>query len=478
MAYKHGAFSSESKSSVLVANESGANISFVVGTAPINLVDEKNVNKLIRLSNYEEAIKYFGFDADYASYTLSEALDVFFAKYKVGPVYFVNVLDPTKHKKVATPEINPQINGQVILSQHGAIKSSVVVTVETKVKDLGKDYTLAFNDDNLLVVTVLESGTIKPSDSLTIAYDVLDASKVKASDIVGGIDTSGVYSGIQLAQKAYPQYNEVLGSLIAPGWSQDITVAFALLANAKNLNDVFLANAIVDLDTSKAKMYQDAVQIKQKAGLVDPLLNVCFADLYVDKQKYNQSTFLAALKQYVAYENDSVPNQSPSNKAYYIDGYKLNGVDLFLDIKQSQYLNGNGIIVARNGVSGWRCWGNRTACFPSNTDVKDYDIAVRDMGNFLRNTCVLTTDQMVDGQLDRDFILRVEETLERYIDGLVGRKKLISGKISFLKERNPLAELLNGNIYFAVSYCTPVTVSSITTDLAFNVYDLNKVFGE
>jgi phage tail sheath protein FI len=476
--YKHGSFSKESATSVLVVTDSGANISFVVGTAPINTTDETNVNELKRLANYEDAVKAFGFDHDYAKYSLSEAIDIFFTKYQIAPVYFVNVLDPTKHKKAATPETNPQINGQVILSQKDAIKSSVVVSVGKDTKKLDIDYSLAFNEDNQLIVTIIDESSIKPSDELTIAYDVFDITKVKVVDIIGGIDVAGNYSGIQLAQKVYPQFNEVLGSLIAPGWSQDITVSNALLATAKNLNTAFIANAIVDLDTSKIKTYQDAVNIKQKAGLTSEFLNVCFGDLYLADQKYNHSTMLCALKQYVAANNDSVPNKSPSNKAYFINGFKLNGTDLFLDRAQAQYLNGNGIIVARNGSSGWRCWGNRTACFPFDKDIKNFDIAVRDFGNFLRNTCVLTTDQMVDDTIERALILRIEATLQGWLDSLIGAGKLISGSISFPKEKNPLSELLAGNIYFRLQYTTGPTASSITIETSFNVHDLDKIFGE
>lgn len=476
--YKHGAFAKESPTSVLTVINTTANISFVVGTAPINLIDEKNVNKLYRLANYEDAVKNFGFDPDYDQYTLSEAIDVFFTKYQVAPVYFVNVLDPVKHKKAAMAETNPQINGQVILSQKGAIKSSVAVNVDKDTKKLDVDYSLGFNKDNLLVVTALDGGSIKPEDKLIVTYDVLDASKVKASDIIGGIDAAGVYSGIQLAQKAYPKFNEVLGSLIAPGWSQDITVTNALLATAKNLNNVFKANAIVDMDTSKVKTYTDAVSIKQKSGLTSEFLNLCFGDLYLDEQKYNHSTMLCALKQYIAGINDSIPNKNPSNKSYYINGFKLNGQDLDLDRSQAQYLNANGIIVARNGTNGWRSWGNRTACFPGDTDVKNYDIALRDMGNWLMNTLVVFIDQMVDEQIDRPLILRIEESEQRWLDGLVGSGKLISGRVLFLKDKNPLSELLAGNIYFKLLWTSGPTASSITNEVEFNVHELNKVFGE
>jgi phage tail sheath protein FI len=322
----------------------------------------------------------------------------------------------------------------------------------------------------------LESGSIKPDDTLTVNYNVLDPSMITADDIIGGISDTGDYSGIQLAQKAYPQFNEVLGSLIAPSWSQDIKVSVALLSIAKKLNSVFIANAIVDLDTSSCKKYQDAIDVKQKSSLIDAHYNLCFGDAYLADTKYNLSTLVAAVKQYITQQNDNFPNQNPSNKLLYINNFKLNGKELYLDREQANYLNANGIITARNGTSGWRVWGNRTACFPSDTDIKNFDIAVRDCFNFVRNTCVVSVDQMVDSQIDRALILRIESTLQGWVDGLVGSGKLISGKINFLKDRNPLSELLAGNIYFNLQITSGPTASSISIDVAFNVNDLNRIF--
>ena len=185
---------------------------------------------------------------------------------------------------------------------------------------------------------------------------------------------------------------------------------------------------------------------------------------------------VAAVKQNIAQLNDNFPNKNPSNKKLFIDNFKLNGNDLYLDRDQANYLNGNGIITARNGAAGWRIWGNRTACFPSDTDIKNFDIAVRDCFNFVRNTCVTNIDQLVDDQIERDLILRIESTLQGWLDGLVGSGKLISGKINFLKEKNPLSELLAGNIYFNLQLTTGPTASSVNIDVAFNVNDLNKIF--
>lgn len=475
--YKHGSFAKELPTALTSVVTTTANITFVVGTAPIHLVDETNVNRLCRLNNLAEAVAQFGDDDNFTDFSLSAAIYAFFRVYKVAPVYFVNVLDPSKHKTAAAPETGVQVNNQVVLSKSGALKTGLKVEVVAVEKLLGKDYTLEYNTDNKLVVKVPSGSTIKPADTLTITYSCVDPSKVTAKEIIGGIDKDDNYTGIELAQKMNPKFKELPGSLIAPGYSQDLTVTLALLATAKSINVKFRANAIVDLDTSKMTTYADAVETKSKAGLTDPQLNVCVGDLLVGDVKFKQSIFLAAVKQRLAADNDGVPNLSPSNKPYYITGYQINGKSPDLDESQAQYLNGNGIILALNTDNGWRCWGNRTACFPGITDVKDFDIAVRDCGNWLMNSCIKATQINIDEQLSRPVILRLTNKIQGWLDGLVGQGYLISGRFTIPKDKNPLTELALGNIVFVLEWCTGVTVSSVTTEFAFNVYDLNKVFG-
>lgn len=476
--YKHGSFAKEIATAIQSVITTASGISFVVGTAPINQVDETNVNKLVRLTSLKDAVTQFGYDENFEDYTLSEAIFVFLSLYRVAPVYFVNVLDPTKHKIVATPETLTIINAKATLSQVGGILSSVVVKVGEVVKELNKDYSLSFNDNNLVVINVISGSSIKPADKLTVNYDVLDPSKVTSKDIIGGVSTSGVYSGIELVQKMRPKYRQLPMHLIAPKFSKDTAVAQALLSNAKSINTKFIADALIDLDTSKMKTYADAVEIKATAGLTDPHYCVCVGDVMVSGVRHNQSTHLAAVRQYITSQNDDIPNKNPSNKNYLINGYQINGSDPDLDESQAEYLNGNGMIVAINSDNGWVCWGNRTACYPGNPDVKDYDIAVRQIGNYLINNCIIATMPNVDEQIDRPFIQRVETKQQNWLDGLCGSGKLISGTISFPIADNPLDELLNGNVVFYLEYCSATTASSVTHKIAFNAKDLTKIYGD
>lgn len=475
MAYKHGAEASENRSQILTVNSGSANIAFIVGTAPINLTDETDVNVVQRLANEDDAVKLFGFDKNYAKYSLSEAIDIFFTKYRVGPVYMVNVLDPAVHFKSADPETIPQINRKATLSQLGAIPSTVEVRIDTTLMVKDVDYQLLFNDQNKLVITTLVGGNIKESDVLEVSYNVLDPSMVTADDIIGKITATGDYTGIKLVHTIYPEFNEVVGTLTAPHWTHITNVKNELITSANNLSDQFTANVTLDLDTSSISWYPDAVKVKSEAVLDDPRMNLCLGDLYIDDVKYTHSLYLAAHKQYIAQSNGDVPNINPSNKTYIgINGYKLNGKSLTLTKSMAEYLNGNGIIVSRKITGSWRCWGNRTACFPANKDPKDFDIALRDMGNWLLNNIIIFTEQEVDGQMDRAWLTRIIGSVQGWLDSLKGSGKLITGNYSVPLSKNPLNDIANGLIRFLLEWTSPGTASAIITEGEFNVQDLLK----
>lgn len=476
MTYKHGSFVNEVPTAVLPPLESQANLTFIVGVAPIHLTDESNVNKLQRITNLEEYVKLFGYDPDFSKYTLAEAADVFFRLYSVTPIYMVNVLDPAVHKVAVSAETHAIVGSQAILTQSGAIKSSVVVKVATVTKVLDTDYTLAYNKDNKLVVTVLADGSIEPTDTLSITYNKLDVSLVSTSDVIGGY-SDGSYTGISLADQVYPKFNEILGSLIAPKYCKTNSVAAILATKASAINAKFRANAIIDLNTSTMTSYADAISVKQQSGLVDSQINLCVGDLMLSGVRYNQSVHLAALKQLRAAVSGNVPYTSPSNKNYVCDGYQINGANVYLDDTQAEYLNANGMIVAINETRGWLCWGNRTAAFPGTTDIKDIDIAVRDMTNWVANTITTYQKQFVDGNINRRMVQTQVDSINIWLNGLVRQEKLLSGRIVFSRADNPDTDLLAGKLKYKVYHTPAPTATEIVSDLEYDVSGLSAIFG-
>ena len=97
MAFNHGITATESPTK-LIAAVSDSITPVYVGTAPINLCKERNINEPILCSSYAEAVENFGFSEDFEKYTLCEAIDVHFSKFNIGPIILINVVDTTKKK--------------------------------------------------------------------------------------------------------------------------------------------------------------------------------------------------------------------------------------------------------------------------------------------------------------------------------------------------------------------------------------------
>ena len=96
--YEHGITSEQIETSVSTPRTAGSGIVFVVGTAPAHTVGG-TVNAPIMALNYKEAVAALGYSENWKNYTLCEVMYSSFQLYGVSPVFFVNVLDPAKHKK-------------------------------------------------------------------------------------------------------------------------------------------------------------------------------------------------------------------------------------------------------------------------------------------------------------------------------------------------------------------------------------------
>lgn len=172
---------------------------------------------------------------------------------------------------------------------------------------------------------------------------------------------------------------------------------------------------------------------------------------------FHMSTHLAGVIGKVDADNDDVPFESPSNKSMQATGLCLkDGSEVVLTIDQANYLNGEGIITGLNFMGGWVIWGNRTAAYPANTDVKDCFLCVRRMFNWHAQTFIQTYWQKVDKPINKRLIQTVVDSENIRLNGLVASGALLGGRIEFLEEENPTTDLLDGIIRFH-TYITPPT---------------------
>jgi phage tail sheath protein FI len=468
MDYGHGVYVSEVATSLIPAVTAEASIPFIVGTAPVNMGDLKNVNKPMLFYTNREAVAACGYvppkeDAESGlkkfEYSISEFINSQFALFGVGPVIVVNVLDPAKHKKTAeTTSITlDSRTGSVTVKETGILLDTVVIEDGSFTKD--NDFVISFDNDGYLVISSLldASGVFKveAGRSMIFAAEKLDPSAVTADDIVGGVDAAGVKTGLELVSECDPRFNLIPGFILAPGFSGDATVAAVMGAKAGSLNGQYKCTALIDVPTDTVKLYSNVAAWKSNNNITDAHQRVFFPLLALDKVVYHQSVQYAALSGKVDSENDGVPFVTASNKNYQMNELVLaDGSEVILDQETANYLNGNGVITALNGDSGWTCWGSRTAAYPGVSDVKDAFSPVRRMFDWIGNTIIKTYRQMVDNPLNRRQIDTVLESINQQMNGWAGAGYILGGRVAFLEEENPTTDMMDGKARFHV-YVTP-----------------------
>ena len=493
MAYNHGVYVSETATSLLPVVSVTAGIPFIVGTAPVNMTDPSNVNVPTQVSSYAEAVKAFGYvpaAEDSASglkkyaFTISEFIYSQFKLFGVGPAVIVNVLDPTKHK-VTADTTNVTIDaksGTATVAEAGILPDTVTITGTAGALTKGTDYSLSFDDDGSLIVTSLKNASgdfiCETGKELQFSAERLDPTMVSADDIIGGVSAAtGAKTGLELVKECFPRFGYAPGVILAPGFSKQPSVAAVMATACEDINGVFSAVCVVDLPTDKVTQYSEVNAWKNANNVVDPRQIACWPMLALDGVLFNQSTQLAGLLGSVDGDNDDVPYVSPSNKNYQMTSAVLeDGTEVWLGLDEANMVNGNGVVTALNFIGAWKCWGNRTAAYPSNTDVKDAFIPVRRMFSWVGNTFVQTFWQRVDYPLNRRQIDTIVDSANVWMNGLTAKQYILGGKVEFLDSDNTTTDLMDGKARFHVTLTPPSPNREISFVLEYDPDNLQALF--
>ena len=424
--YKHGVYTSEQATSMTAPVTGTAGLQVVVGTAPVNMLEhpEQAVNTPLLVYNYKEAVAAVGYHDDFAAYTLCESISAAFSVVGTGPLVLINVLDPAKHT-ADIAETTVQVNsGVAVLDAVGVLLDKLTVKSGSTALTRDTDYTASFNNDGTLNIVPLAGGKAASATTLTVSGKKLDPSKVKAADIVGGVDAAtGKETGLEVVRQIYPKLSMTPGILLAPRFSMDATVAAALQAKTKEINGVFKAVCIVDIDstTSGATKYTDVKQRKEAQAVSDANAYAVWPCAKVGEVVYSGSALAAALTAYTDAVNADTPNVSPSNKTLAISAACLaDGTEVVLDQEQANTVNGFGVATFLN-MSGFRLWGNNTAAYPGNTDPKDRWFSVRRFLSWAANSFILTYFSKVDSPANKRLIEAIVDSENVRGNGFVAR---------------------------------------------------------
>ncbi|MEH7122111.1 phage tail sheath family protein [Bacillus sp. JJ1773] len=475
MNYQHGINIEEKPTSIPRPQEALSAVQVITGTAPVHLIGnpEEVVNKPILIKSFDEAVKKLGYSDNWKDYTLCEVMDASFKQFQVGPVVFINVLDPAVHKKNIPSHSIAILNKEAKIDKEGVLLKSLVVKSKDGVTEYVKDqdYIADFDKDGKPLISILSSGSIPTAETeLQVIYDELDPSKVTNLDIIGGYDASAnKFKGLELIQTIYPTLGVIPNILLAPGFSHHAEVGAILVAKSYKINGCFNATNILDV-TGKTK--EEAGENKINNLYTDKSSIICWPKSKIKGKIYRYSTIVAASIAKRDGENENVPYKSPSNLKIPISAM-VNDDDLevFLDQIQGNVLNGMGIVTAIN-MGGWRVWGNNTAAYDPEkgdyNDPKDRFIPVRRMFDWWGNSFIQNYFDKVDDATNYRLIESVVDSENIRANGFQAKGQIAGAKIEFSKENNPVIEILNGRIKFVqkLAFFTPAEL--ITNELEFD----------
>ena len=451
MAVNHGVNASKQQTSVSTPVVAASGLHFAVGAAPVQMVNGK-VNEVIMLNSYEEAVQLLGYSDDWGKYDLCMEIYSTFKLYNVAPIFVVNVLDPSKHKLEKSQQSMTPTENQIMLPLE-----AIAETVKVAEKTAGEDFGVFYTDTNCVI-----EFTEDTSEAVMVTYSEIDPTQLTKKDIIGGYSVSDhKTTGLELIDQVFPKYTKAPDLIVCPNWSHDPEVAAVMAAKGENINGVFEAMAINDLDSAPgtgAAYYTDVPGLKKTNNINRSNQLACWPKLKLGDRIFNQSVQLAGRigkTDNTEGLGSGTPCESASNKTLQADSTVLaDGTEVTLDVQKANYLNDNGIITALNFSNGFVSWGNYSACFPSSTDPVDYFYCINRMFKWVGKTVIQSYWNYVDRRMTRRLLDAIMQGVNNWLNSLTAEEIILGGRVEMLESENSLTALMAGRAKFHI-YLTP-----------------------
>lgn len=485
--YKHGAYGVIQAVGSRVADESQGAIVYV-GTAPVHNVEggANNVNKPIVVNNIAEARKYFGYSDEWDKYTLCEAMHVHLENKGVGPLVFINVLNPATHKasEPGTVSKTPE-NGRVTIpAAQDIILDSVVVKSGNTAKIKGTDYAIAYNvEKKTITISELTAGALGTS-ALTITYNTVDATAVTTADVIGASDGLGLNTGIFAIKNVYQLTGYIPAYLAAPGFSSVPAVHAAMYQNSVKVNghwdvymfvDLPIVNGETPLTLDTAKTYKNGNgYTKENETVFFPLAQG------TDGKIYHLSVLAAANFQELLLAQDGIPYKTASNTdCSLIENLYLGASNtgrIYDDSIINEKLNKNGIASAAYVGGRWAIWGCHSADYDQeNGDQINVAETNRMMLYYISNDFQHRRTPDVDKPMTANDLQTIIAEEQTRVDALLNIGALTRGVVTLNADAHAKSDIMNGDYSFLFDITTTPLAKSLTaivnwTDEGFVTY--------
>lgn len=475
MAIRHGVYVEEKATAVSTPVKADVAVPFVIGTAPYwmsavyaakdaSAADPYGVPMLC--TSWDEYTEKYGYSDEtdehgHFKYTLCEFAYSHFRLYGCQPVIFYTIMAA---EKIVSDTAVSVVGRRALLP----LSAGGTVTVKNQSATIpATEYSLYYTDTNL-VIEIKSTSEHAALSELTVSYTEFSFAEKTAADIA---------SAMNAIDACMSEIGVIPDLICAPGFSHDSTVAALMATKAASLNGCFRCKALIDAaDTVTA--YGNVYAWKNDNNVVDENQIVCWPKMGLGDKVFHMSTQLAGLMALVDTGNNAMPYESPSNKNFRMDRLVVgDGVTCRLTKAQADELNSAGVVTALNMLSsGWVCWGNYTACYPQNTDVKDYFIPVSRMFDYAANTLIRTYWEKLDMPMNRRLVDNIVDSVNIWLNGLVGAGYLLGGRVEVRESENPVTDLMAGIIRAHIFITPPSPAQEIDFTLEYDVEYQRAIF--
>lgn len=467
-----------------------------VGTAPVNLVrgfaDAGVINEPIKLSNMVDAQRKLGYAADWGTFTLCEVMNAHFNNTigNIGPIYVINVLDPSegKHRKAEETTKQLSFTGGRAEFASGTIILDTLTIAKSEGGDYaeGTDYAVDYNftKGTVIITSLIDDSPL--TGTLTASFYEVDDTAIEDEDIIGGVTASGEYSGLSSIALLYPEQFAVCNLIAAPGWSHSPAVYNAMLTTSQKINghwDSFVVAdlPLVDGSAQAVDTITKAVAWKKNNAFTGERSKVYWPQGIDNLGNVYHLSALAVVELMRAdFSHNSVPMETCGNKAIPIikQYFGANATNRGFSQQEGKELTQNGISTAVAWGGEWVLWGDHTAAYTYGADVDPraiFDVSMRmlmHITNDFQREWSPKIDEPMTRALKDEIINREQEKLDGYVSmgALLGEPKIV-----FLESENSTTDIMNGDFRWdiAVTPTPPLKSASVYvayTDAGFSVY--------
>lgn len=282
-----------------------------------------------------------------------------------------------------------------------------------------------------------------------------------------------VAAGIENVEYCKTKFGVVPDLLLAPGFDNLSAVIAVMGAKATSINEKYQARAMV---TVEGDTYTAAITNKN-AGSFNEWMVVGYGHPKLGDYTFHASTMIAGRITSTDNDNNGIPYESPSNKYVPMDALvNASGTEITLSESQANLLNGAGIVTFINTGGQFVAWGNYTGAYPNSSDVMEYFIPIARMFDYTRKVVTDTFRDKVDKPLDRRLLDNINDSVNMWLNGLVGAGYLIGGRCELLDSENPLTSLMAGIITFHIYITPPGPAQEINFTIEYDASYLENLF--